>query len=518
MLTLRDLLELPLIASARPQILVDGEFDRLEVRWVHTSEIYDIAPLLKGGEVLFTTGLGLVGAGTGSIAGYVEALADRDVTALVVEVGRTFVALPEELIDTARRRRLPLIALHRVVPFVEITELVHPLLVSAEVEGLRAVDGAFRRLTTGLLAGDDLGELVAEVADTLERPVGLYSSGLQLLAGDDVRAETDDVVETTVGPESWAHLVAAGPDSEESRRLLDVAATAVALRLAQKSAGSPSRALAMADLMADIVSGHFLGADDLESRAADLGFVVPAGSRVVALVVDLTHAARTGLSTVSRAARVIFGAHLAAEVEGRIALTVRLRSGARLEEQLRLLLDRIDRELAEAGSGRLIRVTAGPVVGSVAGLASSLPRAGQSARLARRLALTDRVVTERDLGLHDLLTRVVPDAELETFVEQQLGPLLQADARSGNSLVLTLSAYLEAGRSKSAAAELLGVRRQTLYQRLDRISRLLGDIDLSDHDRLIALDLAITAWRMRTSGLTGQRDRPDARHGRASRI
>lgn len=113
------------------------------------------------------------------------------------------------------------------------------------------------------------------------------------------------------------------------------------------------------------------------------------------------------------------------------------------------------------------------------------------------------MVTDRDLGLYDLLTRVVPDAELETFVEQQLGPLLEADARSGNRLVETLNAYLEVGRSKTAAAAVLGVRRQTMYLRLERISTLLGGLDLGSHDRLTALDLAVTAWRMRTSGLTG---------------
>ena len=55
--TVQDLLDLPVLGEARPEVLVGGDLDRRPVRWVHTSEIYEIWPLLRGGEVLLTTGL-----------------------------------------------------------------------------------------------------------------------------------------------------------------------------------------------------------------------------------------------------------------------------------------------------------------------------------------------------------------------------------------------------------------------------------------------------------------------------
>ena len=73
----------------------------------------------------------------------------------------------------------------------------------------------------------------------------------------------------------------------------------------------------------------------------------------------------------------------------------------------------------------------------------------------------------------------------------------------------TLDAYLEAGLSKTAAAWTLGIRRQTLYARLEQVSQVLGGLDLTDRHRRTALDLALVAWRLRTSaagrGVYGER-------------
>ena len=54
--TVQDLLDLPLMEAARPEVVVGERLDTRVVRWIHTSEIYEISPLLKGGEVLLTTG------------------------------------------------------------------------------------------------------------------------------------------------------------------------------------------------------------------------------------------------------------------------------------------------------------------------------------------------------------------------------------------------------------------------------------------------------------------------------
>jgi len=151
-----------------------------------------------------------------------------------------------------------------------------------------------------------------------------------------------------------------------------------------------------------------------------------------------------------------------------------------------------------------VRVSAGPTVADAAGLARSLPAAVDALHLARRLGLGSRTVLASDLGVYHLLSSVAADVELERFVQEQLGPLLEQDARHGSDLLLTLDAYLEAGLAKTAAAQALGIRRQTLYGRLERISRLLGGLDIDARQARTALDLALVSWRMRASAVSGR--------------
>jgi purine catabolism regulator len=61
-MSLREVLATDVLQETEPEVLAGhGALDR-EVRWVHSSEIYEIAPLLSGGELLLTTGLGLAPA------------------------------------------------------------------------------------------------------------------------------------------------------------------------------------------------------------------------------------------------------------------------------------------------------------------------------------------------------------------------------------------------------------------------------------------------------------------------
>src|SRR5882757_7112157 len=121
-LTLGEILELDVVRRTRP-VLLHGEhgLDR-PVRWVHTSELAEAALLLKGGELLLTTGLGLVGRGAVGQRAYVAALAERRAAALAIELGWTFSEVPAALVEAARQYDLPLLALREIVPFVEITE------------------------------------------------------------------------------------------------------------------------------------------------------------------------------------------------------------------------------------------------------------------------------------------------------------------------------------------------------------------------------------------------------------
>ncbi len=496
--TVQDFLDLPLMAPARPEVVTGSDLSKRPVRWIHTSEIYEISPLLRGGELLLTTGLGLVGMSAEAIGGYVRAIARQNVAALVLELGRTFTRCPIELQEAAAVHDLPLILLHGVVPFIEVTEAVHPLLISGEIEQLRRLDEAATIFNKSLLAGHGIKHLVGIAGDVCRTRAGLYSPEGALLVGDDVK-NGSNFIEVQAGP--LAMLAVQAEELPSVRRLAEASALSIAICLSQNSQSSPNRRLAGAHLLRDIAEGRYLSGAEITSRASAIGFEVRNGSRAVGIAVDMTTltSSRSGLIATAEAARKTFGLCLVAELDGQVLVAASLRGD--LRARLVEFAEAVDVELRTTAGGSVARVTAGALVDDAAGLARSIPGAREAAQLARQLALGSRVILATDLGVYHLLAGVVADADLERFVEQQLGPLLEHDARSGSDLIVTLDTYLESGLSKTAAAATLNIRRQTLYHRLDRIAGLLGGFDFGDRQQLTALDLALTTWRMRTSAV-----------------
>src|ERR1044072_2869934 len=128
-ITVRRALELRGLRSGLPEVLAGAERLGRTGRWVHAGGGAHIASLLKGGELLLTTGYGL-GPRPAEQRAFVRTLAERGIAALVVELGPRFTRLPAALVDTARTPRLPRPPLHREVPFVAVTEEIHTEIVN----------------------------------------------------------------------------------------------------------------------------------------------------------------------------------------------------------------------------------------------------------------------------------------------------------------------------------------------------------------------------------------------------
>lgn len=495
--TVADLLALPLMERARAEVLVGSELECRPVRWVHTSEIYEIAPLLQGGEVLMTTGLGLVGHPPAAMASYVHALARRGVAALVLELGRTFPAAPPSMVAAARESGLPLVVLHGVVPFVQVTETVHPLLFDDELRQLRRSDKVTSELHRAILAGSDISDMVTLTGTLCEGSAGLYDGQGRRVAGAPLDLDECQTVEVASSPRMLlAVAVGAG-----MRRQVELCASALAVCLAAEARRSGHRGSVAADLLQDLADESYdLSSADITARSRSVGFTVRPEESAVALVVGTTALtpASTGLRAATKALREVFGACLVGEVDGQVLAAVSVRPSL-VRGRLERTAEAVNKELEATVGGRVVRVVAGPLVDDVAGLARSLPAAREAARLADTLLVESPVVLANDLGVYQLLSSVVADTELERFVNDQLGPLLEVDARTGSELVPTLDAYLDSGLSKTAAATALGIRRQTLYGRLERIRQILAGIDLDDRRRRTAVDLALVSWRLRTA-------------------
>ncbi|MGQ0623334.1 MAG: PucR family transcriptional regulator [Sporichthyaceae bacterium] len=100
-----------------------------------------------------------------------------------------------------------------------------------------------------------------------------------------------------------------------------------------------------------------------------------------------------------------------------------------------------------------------------------------------------------ELGVFRLLAAAGKGPELEAFVRQWLGALLDYDTQHSADLVRTLAEYLECGGNYDLTAKAVAVHRSTLRYRLQRIREISG-YDLADVDSRFNLHAATRAWRL----------------------
>ncbi|WP_175409225.1 PucR family transcriptional regulator ligand-binding domain-containing protein, partial [Streptomyces sp. TRM64462] len=183
-ITVRRALELPALRGGLPEVVAGADRLHRTVRWVHAGEVPNIASLLKGGELLLTTGLAM-GTRPAEQRVFVRRLAERGIAALVVELGPRFSRLPAALVETARSAGLPLVQLHREVPFVSVTEEVHTEIVNGHYAMLRQAEDVHRRCTEALLGGGGVPRVLRILAGFAGNPVFLETSDGQLLYAAD---------------------------------------------------------------------------------------------------------------------------------------------------------------------------------------------------------------------------------------------------------------------------------------------------------------------------------------------
>lgn len=524
-LTIGDVLDLPVLRRGVPEVAAGaGLLDR-PIRWVHAAEVPNIASLLKGGELLLTTGLGL-GADGREQRATAAALAERGVAGLVLELGTTFAATPAGFAAACERDGLPLIVLHRQVPFVEVTETIHAEIVNSQFALMQRGEELHRRFTELMLHGAGVPEVLDALAEATGNPVLLRRGGdllahaahgrsrRDLLAAWDAHARglpsAPAAIERPVpsgDPErpigALVLLALDGEPDSFAAVALERAVALVGLALvqdrAEESLGHRERGALLAELLRGDVPER-----EAAARAAAFGF---RAERLLPLAVA-RRARRFGRLTGDEDAQwTQLWRELRRELEERrtpallggddehVLLVLGLRDDGparadAAERTARLIRAAAERRLGGAGAAV---VCAGRAVGSWRELGAAMEQA--LAALPAAAELPDRAWHDAAAPDVDrLFVALRGEPALREFVDARLGAVLEHDRSRAATLLPTLEAYCASGGHKAATARALGLERPSLYHRLARLERLLG-APLSDPDTLLGVHLALRARR-----------------------
>ncbi|GAA5190106.1 PucR family transcriptional regulator [Arthrobacter gyeryongensis] len=491
-LFLADAFEHESLRAAEPVLRTDvpGALSR-QLRWVHSSEVLDIAPLLRGGELLLSGGQALATASDERRVDYVRQLAARGITALAIETGPELPAIPESMLDAGQEAGLPIIELCKVAPFVGIMQAINSLLVSESVAQLQFGDETSHAMAAELAHGGGLDQLLAVLASRTGAGARLVSpSGITLgsaTAAVQPESCTVTTVDVPVRGVLAARLELEVPDDGDANlarvageRCVDILGLALLQRMPPGL-----KELAGIELMRAISSGT--QSWRLQQLGPASGF--PASGPVAAVVVRssaagqlrtrldsiLDHAVPQSASYADNAELIALAAlpHATA-VASRIALIQAL--GA-----------------LEVPDGSVIAV--GPLAQGIGEAPWSLAEARRTLELFPGSETRNGVVDAEDFAVERLAEASLDAAVREGFVRRQLGAVVEHDEQRRSELMRTLAVWLDSGCNTAQAARELHLERQSMHHRLQRIFELCGG-DPRGTGRLAALHLATRLARL----------------------
>jgi len=147
---------------------------------------------------------------------------------------------------------------------------------------------------------------------------------------------------------------------------------------------------------------------------------------------------------------------------------------------------------SSARGGTLVSVGYGLPRSEIAGIRRSHVEAKQALQLGRRLHGPGHLTGFDSLGVYRLIFAAEELPELQDLYRETLGTLLDYDRDNNAELLKTLAAFFQSNGSPKEAAERLGVHRNTVLYRLDRVRDITG-YDLEDANLRLRLQLALHA-------------------------
>ncbi|MBO2451929.1 helix-turn-helix domain-containing protein [Actinomadura barringtoniae] len=394
-------------------------------------------------------------------------------------------------------------------------------LIKARSAAVERAAQAHDRMTALVVRGGGVEDVAAVVVDVLGGALAVRDSGDRRLAavgdiGDADEAEIAAAAEasrslgrTVQRGDLWVTSMAAGAEAlgilvwrgdDPDQRILERAALVTALLLLFRRSVADAEGRVRGELLDDLLTGRVTDATALQDRAKLIGVDLDTphvlvvarhgGDRQRAAFWATSHAAvRHGLAAAKGDEVILL---LPGSTPGPEARAAARELGACLGEK------------ATAGAAGPLTVLQPPpttVNGRAsldsppAGVADAYQEAERCADSLLSLGRQGDGASSDELGFVGLL--IGEGRDVPAFLESALGPVLAYDKRRGTALVQTLEVYFSSGGSLSRAAERLHIHVNTVTQRLDRVSQLLGN-DWQSPYRALEIQLALRLHHLRT--------------------
>ncbi|MFD3446025.1 PucR family transcriptional regulator [Microbacteriaceae bacterium 4G12] len=480
------------------------------VKWVHVVEVPHIRNLLKGQELILSTGIGWK-ADEELFYTFVEQLIECQVAALCIDFGKQPVYIPDDVLSLANRHQFPILLFSEEVPFVEITQDLHSYLIHQHYEMISKLEQYSQQLNKKLLDVNDErdilsilytyldGQLLYMTKDKQVFMPNIEEKGKQTLL--EMILNEDKAIRQTV--EVWDRhcgelfLLPKGQDLHEfAYLLLDRTAIALAQYHLREMYVEEKRKAEETQWLHDWLNGEHAEAEVREHLE-----LYDKSASIHGLVVVICKLSRR--SDIENMTYIQMYFRTILEQQGFYVLATE-----KQDQLVFILLNK--REVSswktrlEGGFNRLaesewvnkypsLSLSIGKFVRPLNNLHKSYKAALETLKLKPYVKGKTCYTFYDDLHAYRFISLFQKQEDFVETVMEYLQPLLAYDRKYNGSLLQTLKVYLACNGSKNETAKKLFIVRQTLYHRIEKLEGLLGK-DFMNYEKRLAIEFALLAF------------------------
>lgn len=480
------------------------------IKWVHVLEVSNVQKLLKGYELILTTGVSFQNDSE-QFKQFVEGLIEANCAGLCIEYGPYIQSVPKQIFDLANEHHFPIIVFHEEVPFVEITQDLHSLIINNQYAMISSLEAYSQSINKEALHTHNVEHLLKLMYKYLKiQTLYIVESKEPIFYPNMPKAQRELLLKKRSNSSYASHfksqpiylfehnygeIVLYSEDKEITEfelLILDRTATAVAQLLIRNLYVEEKKGMEDAKWLEEWLEGKHSQEEVWQfiisqcpnykqKESSVLLISIPRNDKNKQL--DSTYFKLFCNATFDKKGFYSF----ALEKKNDLILILLNRQDAssmkaRLQEGIMKL------EVADLLLNQEVAV--GKIVKDLSSIHESYQSALDTLYISRKIKTSSYFYDE--LHIFHLIYKLQKHTNLEAMIYEYLQPLIEFDEKNDGQLLETLEVYLHFNGSKQETAKRLFIVRQTLYHRLRKIESLIGKDFMKGENRL-ALEFMLQA-------------------------
>lgn len=460
---------------------------------------------VRKGELVLTTGIGL-SQSPSSFSDFVATLASAEAGALGIAIGPHVSSVPKSIVALAESVHLPIIQLPWRLRFSEISEVVLERVLDHQKFELRRSESIGRIFTQLVLEARGLPDVADRLRDIVRADVEVIDRWGDHVAGKDLSEfDSSAIYSISAGGRELGNILVHPRDAGAGETVAYAhATTAAALIMLRDEAAMLGQMRSESQALMELL-GSSPSQAEVRQRAQYLQLDPSAAHKVMCI----GPRGENDLPAKDELSRAISGAMNATRIEGRhawfddhMAILIRKQSDPNDNREVAFLSRLVGLIERADQASRRIACGIGRTVLSLETIGRSYREACVAYEVGRRVDGDAFTLDYASLVAYAAIWEAVHGASsrpaMTALIETYLDPVIRYESKHRLELINTLVQYFNMRGNAAATARRLGINRQSLLYRLNKIETLLG-VELDDPEAVFSVEFALRAWRVQTA-------------------